>query len=86
MSTPKTMGIYEALDYIRTKRSIARPNPGFMKQLVEFEAQVVGGFQDINIADDVNETENVMMEEDKVTKSIVQLTKSIRESKKEDNV
>ena len=35
-----TMGVYEALDYIRTKRRIARPNPGFMIQLVQFEKRM----------------------------------------------
>ena len=80
---PVTMGVYEALDYIRSKRAIARPNPGFMKQLVEFEKQVMEGFQDNDTTVDANETENVMIEEDKVTHSIVQLTKSIRASNKE---
>ena len=82
-SHPKTMGVYEALDYIRTKRCIARPNPGFLKQLVEFETHVLGGFQDNNIVDHDNETDNVIIEEDKNTKSIIQLTRSIRESNKE---
>ena len=77
------MGVYEALDYIRTKRCIARPNPGFLKQLVEFENQILGGFQDNNIADRDNDLDNVMIEEDKDTKSIIQLTRSIRQSNKE---
>ena len=83
LENPTTMGVYEALDYIRTKRSIARPNPGFMKQLVEFEKQVIGGFQNNDTAEDGDETEDVMIEEDKITHSIVQLTKSIRASNKE---
>ena len=82
-SIPITMGVYEALDYIRTKRCIARPNPGFIKQLVEFETQVRQGFQDNNILDHDKETDNVMIEEDKDTKAIIQLTKSMRASNKE---
>ena len=31
------MNIYEGLDYVKARRSIARPNAGFVKQLVHFE-------------------------------------------------
>ena len=68
------MGVYEALDYIRTKRRIARPNPGFMIQLVQFGKQIpemlnvdAGSSLDVTIVDEYN-----------VTNSIIQLTKSLQ--------
>lgn len=36
-SSTATMGTREACEYLRKKRSIARPNPGFMSQLVKLE-------------------------------------------------
>ena len=76
-----TMGVYEALDYIRTKRCIARPNPGFMKQLVQFERQI-SEIQDIDAkgVDDMNDT---LIDDNSVTNSIVQLTKSFLSLNKE---
>lgn len=75
------MGVYEALDYIRTKRCIARPNPGFMTQLVQFEKQIPE-IPDVD-ADSGNAITNTIIDENKFTKSIIQLTKSLRSLTKE---
>jgi len=33
----KNMTYNEALDYVRSKRGIVNPNPGFKRQLMEYE-------------------------------------------------
>ena len=76
-----TMGVYEALDYIRTKRCIARPNPGFLKQLVEFEKQIPElQADDTTMGKDISDTTD---EEEKVINSVIQLTKSLQTMPKE---
>ena len=74
-----TMGVYEALDYIRTKRGIARPNPGFMKQLVQFEKQMSETQENIDNLENENDFNN------KVTNSIIELTQSLRSINKENS-
>jgi hypothetical protein len=74
-----TMGVYEALDYIRTKRGIARPNPGFMKQLVQFEKQMSETQENIDNVENDNAFNN------KVTNSIIELTQSFRSINKENS-
>ena len=75
-----TMDVYESLDYIRTKRSIARPNPGFMRQLVRFQEQITEAGDD----DTKHEvSESLCGSQNQVIQSIKQLTHSFQSSDKE---
>ena len=75
-----TMDVYESLDYIRTKRSIARPNPGFMRQLVRFQEQMTET-GDHNDQHEVSES--LCGSQNQVIQSIKQLTHSFQSSDKE---
>ena len=33
------MDVYEALDYVRARRTVGQPNQGFMKQLVKYDPE-----------------------------------------------
>ena len=72
------MGVYEALDYIRTKRHIARPNPGFMTQLVKFENNISKFQQGADDSNFDNDTNHSMIKENQVTNSIKQLMLSFQ--------
>ena len=75
-----TMDVYESLDYIRTKRSIARPNPGFMRQLVRFQEQMT----ETGDGNDEHEaSESLCSSQNQVIQSIIQLTHSLQSSDKE---
>ena len=70
-----TMDVYESLDYIRTKRSIARPNPGFMRQLVRFQEQMT----ETGDGNDEHEvSESLCTSQNQVIQSIIQLTHSFQ--------
>ena len=70
------MDVYEALDYIKTKRRIASPNPGFRAQLVQFQKEI-SVFQDAG-GDTSFDIKDGMLEENQVTETIKQLTNSLR--------
>ena len=35
-----TMNVYEALDYVRARRTIGNPNKGFMSQLINYDPKI----------------------------------------------
>ena len=70
-----TMDVYESLDYIRTKRSIARPNPGFMRQLVRFQEQIIETGDD---NDEHEVSDSLCGSQNQVIQSIIQLTHSFQ--------
>ena len=80
-----SMGVYEALDYIKGMRRIANPNPGFMAQLVQFEKHKQQS--DVDAGDDDDADDNVpysggagdtLMQEKEIIASIRQLTTSLQ--------
>ena len=70
------MSAYEALDYIKTKRRIASPNPGFRAQLVQFQKEI-SEFQDVS-GDNSLDINDGFIEGNQVTDTIKQLTNSLR--------
>ena len=43
-----TMDVYEALDYVKARRTIGCPNQGFMKQLVKYDPKFTS--RDVNLS------------------------------------
>ena len=71
----KGMGLWEAFNLTRSKRSIVCPNPGFMKQLQEYEKELK------KEADARAKSEKLLSEEKETTTSIVTRKKSPEASK-----
>ena len=43
----KQLSLADALAYVKSKRPIARPNAGFLKQLLAFELETLGSTSDL---------------------------------------
>ena len=78
MMIDRGMNMMDALKFVRSKRSIAEPNPGFLMQLKAFERVIFGTLNSMVITSKQNcleevegdEADSINQEEPSMTKEI----------------